>query len=194
MLINNHKLMGENIIKYSNVDGISLINKNRFIWGNIKPDCVPQYKSIRHYFDESIDMIINKILYLSSLTINDIYYGISMAKFSEELGVICHFLCDYFCVPHHYRWECTSTKIMKDHMLYETRLAKKSKIFIPGSILTTKINSDDAKDFLIQLQKQYENVIDFSNDLTFSYYVCDSILNMILDNVVSKPTRIKHAI
>ena len=95
--------MGGNILKYSNTEAISLINKNRFIWGNVKPDCVPQYKRIRHYFDESIDMVINKILYLSSLTIYDVHYGMTMAKFSEELGVVCHFLCDYFCAPHYYR-------------------------------------------------------------------------------------------
>mgnify|MGYP003106009234 FL=1 len=189
-MINNHKLMGENILKYSNAGAISLINKNRFIWGNVKPDCVPQYKRIRHYFDESIDMVINKILYLSSLTIYDVHYGMSMAKFSEELGVICHFLCDYFCAPHHYRWECTSTKIMKDHMLYEKRLAKKTKTFIPGGILIANVT----KDFLIDLQKEYENVIGFNNDLTFAYYVCDSILNMILNNVLTNESRIKKVI
>lgn len=193
-MINNHKLMGENILKYSNAEAISLINRNRFIWGNIKPDCVPKYKRIRHYFDESIDMITNKILYLSSLTIYDVYYGITVAKFSEELGVICHFLCDYFCVPHYYRWECTSTKIMKDHMLYEKRLAKKTKTFIPGGILTTKINPNATKDFLINLQKQYDGVIDFNNDLTFSYYVCESILNMILDNVWNNQNKIRKVI
>ena len=193
-MINNHKLMGENILKYSNAGAISLINKNRFIWGNVKPDCVPQYKRIRHYFDESIDMVINKILYLSSLTIYDVHYGMSMAKFSEELGVICHFLCDYFCAPHHYRWECTSTKIMKDHMLYEKRLAKKTKTFIPGGRLIAKINPNATKDFLIDLQKEYENVIDFNNDLTFAYYVCDSILNMILNNVLTNESRIKKVI
>ena len=193
-MINNHKLMGENILKYSNAGAISLINKNRFIWGNVKPDCVPQYKRIRHYFDESIDMVINKILYLSSLTIYDVHYGMSMAKFSEELGVICHFLCDYFCAPHYHRWECTSTKIMKDHMLYEKRLAKKTKTFIPGGILIAKINPNATKDFLIDLQKEYENVIDFNNDLTFAYYVCDSILNMILNNVLTNESRIKKVI
>lgn len=193
-MINNHKLMGENILKYSNAEAISLINKNRFIWGNVKPDCVPKYKRIRHYFDESIDMVINKILYLSSLTIYDVHYGMSMAKFSEELGVICHFLCDYFCAPHYYRWECTSTRIMKDHMLYEKRLAKKTKTFIPGGILTAKISPNVTKDFLIDLQKEYENVIDYNNDLTFAYYVCDSILNMILNNVLTNGSRIKKVI
>ena len=193
-MINNHRLMGENILKYSNAEAISLINKNRFIWGNVKPDCIPQYKRIRHYFDESIDIIIEKILYLSSLTMYEVHYEMTIAKFSEELGVICHFLCDYFCAPHYYRWECTSTKIMKDHMLYEKRLAKITKTFIPGGILVSKINPSVAKDFLIDLQKQYDGVIDFNHDLTFSYYVCHSILNMILENVLINKNRIKKAI
>ena len=79
-------------------------------------------------------------------------------------------------------------------MLYEKRLAKKSKTFIPGGILTAKINPNATKDFLIDLQKQYESVIDFNNDLTFAYYVCDSILNMILNNVLTNESKIKKVI
>lgn len=193
-MINNHKMMGENILKYSNAEAISLINKKRFIWGNVKPDCSPQYKRIRHYFDESVDIIIEKIIYLSSLTMYEVHYEMTIAKFSEELGVICHFLCDYFCAPHYYRWECTSTKIMKDHMLYEKKLAKITKTFIPGGILVSEIEPIKVKDFLIDLQKQYDGVVDFHNDLTFSYYVCDSILNMILENVLINENKIKKAI
>ena len=79
-------------------------------------------------------------------------------------------------------------------MLYEKRLAKKTKTFIPGGILIAKINPNATKDFLIDLQKEYENVIDFNNDLTFAYYVCDSILNMILNNVLTNESRIKKVI
>eukprot|EP00831_Metopus_contortus_P027022 TRINITY_DN22833_c0_g1_i7.p1 TRINITY_DN22833_c0_g1~~TRINITY_DN22833_c0_g1_i7.p1 ORF type:complete len:178 (-),score=25.06 TRINITY_DN22833_c0_g1_i7:69-602(-) len=127
LIINNHKLMGENILKYSKCEVISLINKNRFIWGNVKPDCVLKYKRMKHYFDESVDIIVDKIIHLSSLSIDDVYYTMTLAKFSEELGVVCHFLCDYFCAPHYYRWHCTTTKVMKKHMIYEKKLAKRTK-------------------------------------------------------------------
>ena len=184
MLIYNHKLIGANILKYSKSENLSLINRNRFIWGNIKPDCVMKYKKMDHYFNESIDIIIDKILYLSSLTVSDVRLDISVNKFSEELGVVCHFLCDFFCAPHYYRWKCTSTRIMKDHMLYEKRLATATKKFVPTAVLLSKINPKDIRKFIVDLQGKYEGEIHFYNDLTFSYYVCNSVISMILENII----------
>lgn len=182
-MINTHKAMGENIIKYANTKSIYLINNKRFIWGNIKPDCAIKYKLKKHYFDESIDMIIKKIIHLSSLTMEDVYYNMTIGKFSEELGVICHFLCDFFCAPHYYRWEFKSANAMKQHMLYENNLAKSAKNFKPSGIISTNIEPNDIEEFIFDLQIQYKGTLDYHNDLTFSYYVCDSILNMILNNV-----------
>ena len=182
-MINTHKVMGENIIKYANSKSIYLINNSRFIWGNIKPDCVPKYTFMKHYFDESIDMVVKKITYLSSLTLEDVYYKMTIGKFSEELGVICHFLCDYFCAPHYYRWEFKSTSAVKHHMMYEKKLAKIAKQFRPMGIINTNLKPENIKDFILQLQIQYGGKVNHNKDLTFSYYVCDSIVNMILNNV-----------
>lgn len=193
-MINTHKIMAENIIKRANTKSVYLINDKRFIWGNIKPDCTPKYKLKKHYFDESIDMIIDKIVNLSSLTLEEIYFDMTVGKFSEELGVICHFLCDFFCAPHYYRWEFKSTKAVKKHMIYENKLAKLAKGFKPLGIINTNVNSNNIREFIFELQEQYNGMVDFHNDLTFSYYVCDSILNMILENVFSNENKISKVI
>lgn len=193
-MMNTHKAMGENIIKYANTKSVYLINNKRFIWGNVKPDCVPKYKFMKHYYNESIDIVIEKIKYLSSLTLEDVYYDMTVGKFSEELGVVCHFLCDFFCAPHYYRWEFKSTKAVKHHMSYENNLAKVAKNFKATGIISTNIEPSNVKEFIVQLQKQYDGSLDHHNDLTFSYYVCDSILNMILDNVFLNDRRVSKAI
>lgn len=193
-MINTHKLMGENIIKYANSKSVYLINNSKFIWGNMKPDCVPKYTFMKHYFDESIDMVIHKIMYLSSLTLEDVYYKMTIGKFSEELGVICHFLCDYFCAPHYYRWEFKSTSAVKHHMMYEKKLSKMAKTFRPTGIINTNVKPENTKAFILQLQKQYDGIVNHNNDLTFSYYVCDSIVNMILNNVFINDNRISKVI
>ncbi|OOM79716.1 zinc dependent phospholipase C family protein [Clostridium sp. BL-8] len=193
-MINTHKVMAENIIKYANTKSIYLINNKRFIWGCVKPDCVPKYKFMKHYFDESIDMVVEKIIYLSGLTLEDIYYDMSIGKFSEELGVICHFLCDFFCAPHYYRWEFKSTSAVRQHMAYENKLAKLAKNFKHARIINTNIDPSNMKEFILQLQKQYDGIIDYKNDLTFSYYVCDSVLNMILNNVFLNDNKVSKVI
>ena len=189
-MINTHKAMGENIIIYANTKSVYLINDKRFIWGNIKPDCTPKYKFKKHYFNESIDMVVEKIIYLSSLTMEEVYYDKTIGKFSEELGVVCHFLCDFFCAPHYYRWEFKSTSAVKHHMMYEKKLAKLAKDFELTGIINTDIEPGNVKSFILQLQKQYDGSLDYHNDLTFSYYVCDSVLNMILNNVFINENRV----
>ena len=39
MLMNNHKMIAEHILDNMREDRLHLINRKRFIWGNIKPDC-----------------------------------------------------------------------------------------------------------------------------------------------------------
>ena len=193
-MINTHKAMGQNIIKYANTKSVYLINDKRFIWGNIKPDCTPKYKFKKHYFNESIDMVVEKIIHLSSLTLEEVYYDMTIGKFSEELGVVCHFLCDFFCAPHYYRWEFKSTSAVKHHMMYEKKLAKLAKEFQLTGIINTDIEPSNVKSFILQLQKQYDGSLDYHNDLTFSYYVCDSVLNMILNNVFLNDNKVSEAI
>lgn len=180
-MMNTHRIMGENIIKYANSKSIYLVSRKNFIWGNVKPDCTPKYKRMKHYYNESIDMVIEKIQHLSTLKLEDVYYKITIGKFSEELGVICHFLCDFFCAPHYYRWECKTTKAVKHHMLYEQKLAKITKEFKPKPVIDTSITPDNIRDFITHLQEQYDGSLDYEIDLTFAYYVCDSVINMILN-------------
>ncbi|GAA0078177.1 zinc dependent phospholipase C family protein [Clostridium sp. CTA-5] len=184
MMINTHKIIGQNILTYANSKSVYLINDYRFIWGNIKPDCASKYKLMKHYFDESIDVMVDKIIKLASLSLGDIYYKISIGKFSEEIGVVCHFLCDYFCAPHYYRWEFKNTIQVKNHMVYEKDLGKIAKEFKPTGIITSNVTVDNVKEFILDLQEQYKGSLDYKNDLTYSYYVCDSIVNMILNNVL----------
>lgn len=182
-MINTHKLIAENILKDTNSKSIYLINDKRFIWGNIKPDCVFKYKMIKHYFEESIDIIISKIEKLCSLSLQDIYYKMSINRFSEELGVICHFICDYFCAPHYYRWEFKNTSQVKNHVKYEKDLAKVAKHFNSKKCTTSNINVQNIKKFIYDLQEQYDGSFDCKNDLTYAYYVCGSVVNMILNKV-----------
>ena len=182
MLINTHKIIANNLLNIASGKKLYLIDSRRFIWGNIKPDCVSKYKFKKHYYNESIDMIVKKIEELSRLSISTIYFEYGKGKFSEELGVICHFLCDYFCLPHNQRWEFKNS--MKKHISYENQLAK----FIKQVNITNYINDDlrikDIKGFIDINLKKYEKNTGYINDLSYSYYICNSVINTILNVVV----------
>ena len=73
MLIDTHIILANNILRQANGKKIYLINRRRFIWGNIKPDCASKYKFKKHYYDESITMILDKIKELASLSVANLF-------------------------------------------------------------------------------------------------------------------------
>lgn len=184
MMMNTHKSLAISFIENVELNRQFLINDKHFIWGNLKPDSVSKYKFKKHYFDESFNMIVNKIHFLSSLTVDDIYIRYSVGKFNQELGVICHFLCDYFCIPHYQRWEFKSPGAVKDHVLYENDLNKFTKSYILKKDINTSITVEGIKKYIYNLQKEYNGIVSYEKDLQYASHICNTIINMILDKIV----------
>lgn len=181
--MNTHMLLANNILIQANGKKVYLINKNRFIWGNIKPDCASKYKLKKHYYNESIEMILEKICFLSSISISDVYYGYGKKKFSEELGVVCHFLCDYFCLPHNQRMEFKNAAHIKNHVQYENTLAKVAKSYNQKDNINRNLSIEMIQEFIVENQREYEKEQGYLNDLDYAYYICNSVVNSILNQV-----------
>ncbi|MGG7059280.1 zinc dependent phospholipase C family protein [Clostridium nigeriense] len=184
MMMNTHKALANVFIENVEDNKRFLISSGHFVWGNIKPDSVSKYKFKKHYIDESFDMIVKKIELLSSLTLDDIYIRYSIGKFNQELGVICHFLCDYFCVPHFQRWEFKSPGAVKDHVLYENDLNKYAKLCTIRQDINTNLKSEDIRKYIENLQKEYEGNVSYEKDLIYASHICNSVINLILDEVI----------
>ena len=184
MMMNTHKSLAISFVENVELNKSFLINYKHFIWGNLKPDSVSKYKFKKHYFDESFNMIVNKIQFLSSLSVDDIFIIYSIGKFNQELGVICHFLCDYFCIPHYQRWEFKSPGAVKDHVLYENDLNKFSKTHKVRKELNTSLTCDDIRMYICSLQKEYEGIVSYEKDLQYASHICNTIINLILDEVI----------
>lgn len=184
MMMNTHKYLAISFVKNVDLNKKFLINDKHFIWGNLKPDSVSKYKFKKHYFDESFNMIVNKIQFLSSLSLDDIFIRYSVGKFNQELGVICHFLCDYFCIPHYQRWEFKSPGAVKDHVLYENDLNKFSKSYNVRKELNISLTCDDVRMYIYSLQKEYDGIVSYKKDLQYASHICNTIINLILDEVI----------
>jgi len=193
MMMNTHKALANRFIKNVEVNKRFLIKEKHFIWGNLKPDSVSKYKFKKHYLDESFDMIIDKIKFLSSLSLDDIYIRYSIAKFNQELGVVCHFLCDFFCIPHHQRWEFKSPGAVKDHILYENDLNKFSRKCIIRKEVNTSLTSKEIREYIVNLQKEYDGKVAYEKDLQYASHICNTIINLVL-NEVTINQRIKENI
>lgn len=184
MMMNTHKALAQGFINGLEDDKVFIISSGHFIWGNLKPDSASKYKFKKHYFDESFDMIVKKIEFLSSLTLDDIYIRYSIGKFNQELGVVCHFLCDYFCVPHFQRWEFKSPGAVKDHVLYENDLNKYAKLCTIRQDINTSLKSEDIRKYIENLQKEYEGNVSYEKDLVYASHICNTVIHLILDEVI----------
>ncbi len=184
MLIKTHKILAYNILEQASQDKKFLIEKKKFIWGNIKPDCVSKYKLKKHFYDESIDMILEKIDFLSTLTVEEIYSSYGKNKFSSELGVICHFICDFFCLAHYRRWRLKSA--LKKHMTYEQELGRIAKSFEFKKVSQELKDIKDVQGFITGNILKYEELYEYyDEDLNYSFFICCNIVNLLLE-VISK--------
>lgn len=181
MMANTHLMIARNV--YYNLDdnGKKVVSYNSFLYGNVKPDMVSKYKLKKHYMDESFDMVIDKIKILSALSDNELNKMSSVVRFSQELGVICHFLCDFFCIPHSERWEFKHS--MTKHVIYEKKLAATAKKFTLSDEKVKVFGYHNVEEFIKNNHKLYEKSQSYENDLIFSNYICLSIVQYIMDSI-----------
>ena len=90
-----------------------------FLYGNLKPDLTGTYLTKRHYPSVMYDEIMDRLKdFLEKYTLSD-YNGHAL---SEDLGVICHYLTDFFCYPHN---DDIYDRNLLMHYIYEKRICVK---------------------------------------------------------------------
>ncbi|RDY29483.1 hypothetical protein CHL78_001920 [Romboutsia weinsteinii] len=182
MLMSTHFTIAKSVIDNIDPTKSFFFSENNFIYGNLKPDAVSKYFLEKHYLDESYDMIKSKIEYLCNLTLDDISKYFSVSKISQELGVICHFLCDFFCVAHSQRWKLNHS--MSKHIIYEKELHIAAKNTNLSKFKGDVISEGCFDTFFNKLYQEYITSIGCKNDLLFSTYICNSVVNHILDCIL----------
>ena len=90
-------------------------HKKAFYWGSILPDCVPSFITTRHCIDDTF-LHVRKELMRLVCSYNPTK-GIT-SSFCRRLGVILHYVADYFTFPHNSFYPGTIT----DHCRYEEEL------------------------------------------------------------------------
>ena len=187
MFVNTHTLIAKSIVNNIDENKHFFLNENHFIYGNIKPDLSSKYFFKKHYLKESYDMIESKVNYLCNLNLNNLSKYFSVGVLSQELGVICHFLCDFLCVPHSYRWEFKHS--MKKHLSYETELNTIAKETNLDKFIGDDIKYNSFGEFFNSLYIEYQQILDHKNDLLFSVYACKSVVNYILDSILKNTVK-----
>ena len=160
------------------------IDRAAFIAGNVLPDTSFRMKRPVHRI-ENWGERVNELIH--ELETKDFE---SNRRFSLHLGIVCHFVSDFFCLAHN------DPYYMKQlvHFVYETRQTskfyrlrkKKYNLFdplfdIPADIGTSSYLAQCHSDF-------FSNEISFEKELTYSVEVCTALCSMMVAVGVLVPT------
>ncbi len=98
-------------------------HKGSFYIGSILPDCVPSFLVRKHTFEDSFDVLEKEFEKLISHF--DPNKGAD-CYFCRHLGVITHYISDYFTFPHNMNYPGK----LKDHCIYEEELKHEMRAYV----------------------------------------------------------------
>lgn len=179
MIVNTHRLVGEFLYNQLSPSYQEFINKRRFVYGNVKPDIVKEYRQMSHYHRDNAQLIFKMLdrLLTEETTIE---------QFSENLGILIHFFCDYTCIYHANDHLYENHSILK-HMKYEVilhRYAAKKFLTLETVRMIPFKSVDEIKDYVCDLTSRLNQVPltrsvaqDFDDMMLLSVSVLQYIMN-----------------
>ncbi len=179
MIANTHRVVGEFLYQQLSPSNQRLIQRQRFVYGNIKPDISKKYLQMSHYHRDNEEIIFKML--------NDLLTTqASIREFSENLGVLIHFFCDYTCIYHANDYLYENHSIAK-HLRYELMLHRYTvkKLEKLKTVETIPFESvDEIQKYVSQLTNRLNQVPltrsvseDFEEMMVLSLSVMQYIIN-----------------
>lgn len=172
--------------------------RKSFYLGSILPDCVPSFITRRHCIEDTIDILKKEI---DNVTLNyDAEKGLT-PYFCRHLGVITHYVADYFTFPHNAKFPGN----IKDHCAYEEDLKHAIRKYV-ASNEAKKVreknglfgSSDEIIAFIYSAHKEYLNLINqVKLDCMYIVELCHKVVDAILqlfEIAVAKKTKFAMAV
>lgn len=179
MIANTHRVVGQFLYQQLSPSSQRLVQKQRFVYGNVKPDISKKYLQMSHYHRDNEEIIFKML--------NDLLTTqASIREFSENLGVLIHFFCDYTCIYHANDYLYENHSIAK-HLRYELMLHRYTvkKLEKLKTVETIPFESvDEIQKYVSQLTNRLNQVPltrsvseDFEEMMVLSLSVMQYIIN-----------------
>jgi hypothetical protein len=167
------------------------LSRKRLVKGSIKPDMSSLFIRYPHFWKRSHKFVERKMRKLGRMTLSP---GKKNGKFCETLGIVLHYVADYFTAVHN-----ASPNPIREHMEYETRLHALFIERVDEESLRTSMRliscgidpplgdadhgpAEGAKRALRELRAAYRpDVADPANDIRFITVACLTVAARIMD-------------
>lgn len=152
-----------------------------FRFGSLEPDLVPTFITTKHRIDLTFYKLEKKIKKV--LEEYDSSKGLTIGL-SKDLGVITHYLADYFTFPHNIEYPGTMT----EHIHYEAELKDNFLLFIEhvkeAQIQFQNVVLNSAEEICSFIRKCHDEYIhavkSIQNDCTYILKICAQVIGAIL--------------
>lgn len=165
---------------YHHLEETIELDGRAFMYGNIKPDLSPAIIKKPHTME-------NYTLVVCNMAKNLMNEKHTLKEFSINLGVICHYICDFFCYYHlneklFHHW--------KKHFLYEfdlyfemLKLPEKLQLSEPRKARKNihSILLDMRNDYL---SKPFTKMKDLEYSINAAIWVCVSVSSYAIDSSI----------
>lgn len=179
-----HVLIAEKIDEIISEKLQTTLNTKGLKFGSIKPDITPRLLRIKHLKHRSLNQIGNMIEDMKGTRYPETKQGI--LRFSMNLGIIMHYITDFFCYAHnHPKFE---SKV--EHIKYELKVAYKYRSVNVAEILSNALNNvleynslanSSLKNYIDEKHTEYmQNTPGIENDIKYSLEMCITIALIIV--------------
>ncbi len=153
-----------------------------YIYGTIKPDFSTYVFTVPHFMNKASGFVQGQIKELMDKPLSG---TVKLDReFSERLGIITHYLSDFFCRPHFHSYEGT----LIHHYFYEKRLwryFKRNSVKSRQVSCSININMHDSP---VSVWKAVEDFhrryalrrTSFATDITFAIKICVCVIISIV--------------
>ncbi len=157
-----------------------------FVAANCRPDYSIKYKRVPHYKDDMEGTVREMI---RTLAFSD-KSRLNAYRLADRLGVICHYLCDFFCYAHTDAFVGTT----REHLHYESQLNRYLSDRLPemAQCMPSRppVLTDSVCEMLDNVEDCYRNYrksqASFAADISFSLCACEQVLAPLLLLMVDK--------
>jgi hypothetical protein len=169
-------------------EGTLDFHQKAFLIGSILPDCLPSFLTTRHTVTETFDILKTELVKVIRCYHRN--KGIT-AYYCRHLGIIMHYLADYFTFPHNIGY----TGSVKEHIEYERQLAEELLIHLEmqNSFMKCQENCETVDKICEYILERHNEYLAAAYDLkTDCYYItelCSIITRQILELTLLSPVR-----
>ena len=164
-------------------------HKKAFYFGSILPDCVPTFLTRRHTIEDTFDILEKEI---RKLTENyDMERGIG-SYYCRHMGVITHYVADYFTAPHNEHGEFG----LRDHCAFEKQQLYRLRSQLRGQWNTPKQYQmqGDVMEYIKTIHDEYlEQMPQVETDCSYIVNVTEQIAYQMFSLFNERQAHTAHA-